>query len=82
MSSQAKTSEEFMRELVAAFESMQDAPGVDRVLPLLRESVKRAEKFGLCQFAEHVFENRSHGSLQDAIDSFHGWIDLREAMPV
>jgi hypothetical protein len=82
MSTNAKNAEEFAREILAAFESMSDAPGVQDVIPLLRDSVKRIEKYGICPFAEYSWENKASGSLQDLIDGFGGREAIRRLLPV
>jgi hypothetical protein len=79
--SDAKNAEEFAREVLGAFQSLND-PRCAEAIRILEESVKRIDKYGLCPFADHFWENRATGSTQDAIDSFHGWVDLRETMPV
>ncbi len=82
MSTNAKNAEEFAREILGAYESMLDARGVDTVIDILRDSVKRIEKYGVCPFAEYQFDNRSRGSLQDIIDGFGGREAIRRLMPV
>lgn len=80
--SNSKNAEEFAREILEAFESMIDAPGVEGVIQILRDSVKRIDKYGACPFADYSWEHRKEGSLQDTIDGFGGREAIRRLLPV